>query len=191
MKYCRLRANYGGKMSTRSETPLVTSGLLPNLDSPSQGFYFSITGNDSRMHHGTQVSLLLNNAMQLYPIKDGLGGRVLMQGRQVGAINLSENVEGKQFGGINLVIGQHQRYYGPTKLRGKQNGGINLALTAEGSQNGLVDIVTERLDGKQIGAICYAAEGNFQQYGILTIRGSGPWYSRITPFFGRRKAMPR
>ena len=34
-----------------------------------------------------------------------------------------------------------------------------------------------------------SGEGNVNQYGLLTIRGSGPWYTRISPFYGRLRRM--
>ena len=43
----------------------------------------------------------------------------------------------------------------------------------------------------QIGIINYAGEGNVNQYGVLNIRGSGPWYSRISPFYGKLRASKR
>ena len=51
-------------------------------------------------------------------------------------------------------------------------------------QLGLFNISLEKLIGIQAGLICIANEGHYLQLGLLTIRGTGPWYSRITPGIG-------
>ena len=72
--------------------------------------------------------------------------------------------------------------------RGVQFGLANVAeQSSYGVQLGLVGIVSRELKGLQVAPVCYAKEGNYVQVGILTIRGAGPWYTRITPLLGFHK----
>ena len=41
----------------------------------------------------------------------------------------------------------------------------------------------------QTGILNYAVSGNLNQYGLINIRGSGPWYLRISPFFGKLRTV--
>ena len=67
-----------------------------------------------------------------------------------------------------------------------QIGVMNTAADRQRSfQIGAFNGAYEKSDAIQIGLVCFAGkEGNHLQLGLLTIRNSGPWYSRITPLIG-------
>jgi len=60
------------------------------------------------------------------------------------------------------------------------------------AQHGLKDrknarlmVVGNKIEHKKFYEIVeYLNEGDYNQFGLLTIRSKGPWYSRITPFLG-------
>lgn len=64
---------------------------------------------------------------------------------------------------------------------------INRSENSTGTRIGVVDIVTHELNGHQYALFCYAGEGSFLQVGLLTVRGCGPWYTRVTPLVGYHK----
>ncbi|MBS3086789.1 hypothetical protein J4422_03750 [Candidatus Pacearchaeota archaeon] len=101
-------------------------------------------------------------------------------GRDQVALGMLANIAGevgKGQGGTNLIniarkIGEHQ------------SGGI-LNITGEIGKSRSDSL--ERKVGTQIGLINYAGRGNVNQYGLINIRGSGPWYKRVSLFFGRMR----
>jgi len=91
-------------------------------------------------------------------------------------LNVAREVGGNQ--GAVVTLGNVAREVGGDQFFGL----INLALESIGKKrsNSLEDRIS-----KQIGIFCYAKSGNVNQYGLLTLRGSGPWYSRISLFYGK------
>ncbi|MBI5065016.1 hypothetical protein HZA97_02160 [Candidatus Woesearchaeota archaeon] len=66
-----------------------------------------------------------------------------------------------------------------------QIGGGNLVKYSEGKQFGLLNFAYDSF-AIQTGLICYTKNSTGMQFGLLTIRGDGPWYTRITPLFYMR-----
>ena len=101
---------------------------------------------------------------------------------KIGIKNEGTSIHGLELGLINDV--EESSY-------GFQLGGlVNIAKESKGVQLGLINFAVESIYGFQVGLICYAKEGAFVQLGVLTIRSSGPWYTRITPIFGYGKSKP-
>ena len=99
---------------------------------------------------------------------------------QVGGVNFTEDGDNLQIGAVNITPGG--------LFKGYQIGLVNGVLDSPGCyQYGIINLAPERLRGVQVGLTCTAKDGNFKQFGLLTFRESGPWYSRITPFFGMRR----
>lgn len=100
----------------------------------------------------------------------------ILDGSMIGLFNFAADayIEGNQYGGRNLT----------RDIIGGQWGVWNTADYVKGKQIGGIDVCSERMEGDQVGIICYAKDGEFRQFGVLTIRGSGPWYTRVSPIFG-------
>ena len=108
-------------------------------------------------------------------------------GLETGVENYSNVVLGGQVGGKNYSAialgGQGGLESHADSLIGVQVGVVNTAGSAYGGQIGVINGADD-LVGFQVGGICRAGDGNYLQFGALTIRNEGPWYSRVTPFIG-------
>ncbi len=74
---------------------------------------------------------------------------------------------------------------------GVQLGVLCSAEDSSGLQIGGICATKDKAE-TQIGLICYAGDSHYQgdckQFGIITLRGNGPWHSRFSPLFGLPKA---
>jgi hypothetical protein len=108
-----------------------------------------------------------------------------LKGVQTGSFNIAEYLKGLQMGWLNLVI--HD-------MTGVQIGILNsvgLDSTyydkrhkATGVQVGLANANSVSFNGIQFGFLNLAKQGNYFQIGVINIRETGPWYTRITPLVG-------
>ncbi len=112
----------------------------------------------------------------------GFGGS--FTGTQIGIGNYSEYSEGVQLGAGNFS----DEHYGVQV--GVVSASERLAL---GLQIGALVSISDEIDaGIQIAPICYAGEGNYLQFGLITIRENRegenkPLYKRISPLLGFRR----
>ncbi len=115
------------------------------------------------------------------------------QGAVFNLMNVAREVGKDQWSGFNLVnyareVGGDQWSIGNLVNYAREVGGdqwysffnvagkIGLGKKKPGSEDEI---------SKQIGLVNYAGRGKVNQKGLLNIRGSGPWYNRISPFYGR------
>lgn len=130
--------------------------------------------------------------------KEKIGNKIIT-GIQLGLVNVSETTYGVEIGLVNESYEFKGLQLGALNMsckwmKGWQLGIINGSVDSnhDGIQTGLANFVSKEFNGVQIGLFCYAnKEGNYGQFGFLTIRqGDGPWYSKISPFFGYHKKKP-
>jgi hypothetical protein len=124
------------------------------------------------------------------------------------AVNIAREVGETQWGVLAVNIARevgcdHGCFLGVNVAREVCNSqdsilaGINIVREVGGDQRGILALNfakrigmkrEDNLEGRistQAGIINYAGKGNVNQYGLLNVRGSGPWYSRISLFRGK------
>jgi hypothetical protein len=153
-------------------------GLLNTNSSVNRGIQIGAVSAVMGRISGTQISFL--NFNRYGNLKGGnlIGGGNLVKdlyGFSCGLTNCADYVEGDQMGVLNIA----------DEVNGTQSGGISFAKKVNGSQFNVVSIADE-VNGVQIGgAVAWAEEGKYVQFGLLTLRGGDrPWYARVSPFFG-------
>ena len=194
-----------GLYNKNSETGPNTSFVgvkvgVVNYDENSMwGAHVGLLSNTKQLR-GLQLSVL-NTSDEMYGIQAGALSATFGYGVQAGFMNLSGEFTGLQAGVINStfrILGNKGKSSG--KVRGVQVGAWNYARDLDGVQAGLVNYVKEELDGLQLGAlniagdefngvqvglVCYAANGNYLQLGLLTFRGGErDWYKKFSPIIG-------
>jgi len=160
------------------------SGLINRVLDSCHGVQASSFVNANEGYHcGLQASAM-NYAKKLRGMQLGIGGggnecyglaanlvinrNINLKGMQVGAFNLLEDQ------GYGMQLGLFNCGGNPYIKNTKYNG----------VQAGVLNIVTDELNGFQIGLVSYAKDGNYLQIGAITIRGDGPWYTRVSPIIG-------
>jgi hypothetical protein len=159
------------------EKALQISGLFSCAEDVEYGVQVTGALNIAERVSGTLVQVGLGNLLDQNESCEGYSAQIAStfnysrysRGAQAGAINVTERLDGLQVGALNAISNYDQ---GETESSGLQVGAVNVAPSRR------------KFDGWQFGLICYADKGNYNQVGLLTIRSDGPWYSRISPFFG-------
>ena len=113
----------------------------------------------------------------------------VISGLQLSMINRADGLRGMQSGGFNYAAEeacglQSGMFNYAGDVRGVQLGGVNVVEAARGLQLGLTNVSLDSLLGFQVGITCYAGKGNYVQVGLVTVRTTGPWYTRLTPGVG-------
>ena len=111
------------------------------------------------------------------------------EGYQVGILNATRKLDGYQIGGINIALERTDSdSESIDNVTDDTMGDIPADIITKKPkgkiQAGIVNIVNCMKSGLQTGIVNYATKGSGLQLGLLNIRGSGPWYSRITPGLG-------
>ncbi len=126
--------------------------------------------------YGAAVGLFCNNTIEAKGLKIApINHSRIMHGGEIGLLNEDGDVYGLRIGLINHAY---------STMHGVDIGIINEANHVKGLQGGLFNDTKEILNGVQIGAYCEANKGTYLQLGLITMRKSGPWYTRVTPFIG-------
>ena len=198
------KSSYGAQLGVKNESAyphhVLQMGLYNDVPAGEdfKGLQAGIISLVGQNLSGAQIGVLNGvDRGAVYGLQVGAVNAANISGAQVGVLNLTTEIYGLQIGGANVSFKFDKDQ---AIVRGAQVGAWNYAQDLAGGQAGLVNYVKEELDGLQLGAlniagdefngvqvglVCYAANGNYLQLGLLTFRGGErDWYKKFSPIIG-------